>query len=271
MKLKHLLLGAGALLLAAQASAHNRWILPSHFSLSNDKGEWVMVDITASNETFNVDKPMGADRLKITAPDGKSLFPGSSYRGHRKSVVDIHLEKSGTYQLAMGGELSYWTSYKRKGEDKEQWLRNVNKANRSSVLPKGAHDIKTIEGSSTVLTYITLNSPSQNFELTNKGLEFVPVTHPSDVAQGEEAQFKFMFNGKAQAGVKVEIIREGGRYRNEQESLTLTTDKQGQVGFTLAQAGRYILMAEYEQDVSDYALADTVGGRVFLTFEAILD
>jgi uncharacterized GH25 family protein len=271
MKFKHLLLGAGALLLAAQASAHNRWILPSHFSLSNDKGEWVMVDITASNETFNVDKPMGADRLKITGPDGKSIFPGSSYRGHRKSVVDIHLEKDGTYQLAMGGEPRYFTSYKRKGEDKEQWLRNANKANRKSRLPKGAHDVKTIEGSSSVLTYITLNSPSKNFTATNKGLEFMPITHPSDIAQGEAAQFKFLFNGKAQSGVKVEIIREGVRYRNEQEALTLTTDSQGQIDFTLAQAGRYILMAEYEQDVSDYALADTVGGRVFLTFEAVLD
>ena len=165
MKFKHILLGAGALILAAQASAHNRWILPSHFSLSNDKGEWVMVDITASNETFNVDKPMGADRLKITGPDGKSIFPGSSYRGHRKSVVDIHLEKSGTYQLAMGGQPSYWTSYKPKGEDKEKWLRNVNKVNRNNVLPKGAHDIKTVEGSSSVLTYITLNLPSENSSL----------------------------------------------------------------------------------------------------------
>lgn len=271
MKFKHLLLGAGALLLAAQASAHNRWILPSHFSLSNDKGEWVMVDITASNETFNVDKPMGADRLEITGPDGKSIFPGSSYRGHRKSVVDLHLEKSGTYQLAMGGEPRYFTSYKRKGEDKEQWLRDANKANRKSMLPKGAHDVMTFESSSSVLTYITLNSPSQNFPVTNKGLEFVPVTHPSDVAQGEEAQFKFTFNGKAQAGVKVEVIREGVRYRNEPETLALVTDSQGQVNFTLAQAGRYILIADYEQDVSDYALADAIGGRVFLTFEAILD
>jgi uncharacterized GH25 family protein len=271
MKFKHLLLGAGALILAAQASAHNRWILPSHFSLSNDKGEWVMVDITASNETFNVDKPMGADRLKITSPDGKSVFPGSSYRGHRKSVVDIHLENNGTYQLKMGGEPSYWTSYKAKGETKEQWLRNVNKVNRASQLPKGAHDIKTLESSSSVQTYITLNSPSDNFALNNKGLEFLPVTHPSDVAQGETAQFKFTFNGKAQAGVKVEIIREGVRYRNKPESLILTTDSKGQIDFTLAQAGRYILMAKHEQDVADYALADTVGGQVFLTFEAVLD
>lgn len=271
MKIKQLLIGAGALILATQASAHNRWILPSHFSLSNDKGEWVMVDVTASNETFNVDKPMGAERLKIKGPDGKNVFPGSSYRGHRKSVVDIHLKNNGTYQLKMGGEPSYWTSYEVEGESKKKWLRNTNKVKRAKALPKGAHNVKTVESSSTILSYITLNSPSNNFKPTNQGLEFVPVTHPSDVAQGEAAQFKFLFNGKAQAGVSIEIIREGVRYRNEPEQLSLTTDAKGMIDFTLTQAGRYLLIAKYQQDIADYALADSVGGQVFLTFEAILD
>lgn len=271
MKLKNLFIGVSTLLLVAQATAHNRWILPSHFNLSNDKGEWVMVDVTASNETFNVDKPMGAEKMRITAPDGKSLFPSSSYRGHRKSVVDIHLEKNGTYQLKMGGEASYWTGYKIKGKEEEQWLRNVNKEQRKSKLPKGAYDAHTVESSGSILTYITLNSPSENFQANNQGLEFVPITHPSDIAQGEAAKFKFILNGKAQSGVKVEVIREGVRYRNEPESLKLTTNAEGVVDFTLEHAGRYLLMAEFEREVTDYALADVIDGKIFLTFEAVLN
>lgn len=271
MKLKKLFIGVSALLLVAQASAHNRWILPSHFNLSNDKGEWIVVDVTASNETFNVDKPMGAEKMEVIAPSGKRVFPGSSYRGQRKSVVDIHLEDSGTYQLKMGGEASYWTGYKIKGEKEEQWLRNVNKQDRKKKLPKGAYDVKTIESSGSILTYVTLNSPSENFAVSNQGLELVPVTHPSDIAQGEEANFSFTLNGKAQAGVEVEIIREGVRYRNDPESLKLTSDAKGNINFTLAQAGRYLLMAEYESEVKDYELADVIAGKVFLTFEAVLD
>ncbi|NRA72425.1 MAG: DUF4198 domain-containing protein [Gammaproteobacteria bacterium] len=271
MKIHKLALGAVALLMIGQASAHNRWILPSHFNLSNDKGEWVMVDVTASNETFNVDKPMGADKMKITGPDGKSVRPGSSYRGHRKSVVDIHLEQSGTYQLKMGGDPSYWTSYQLKGDDKKHWLRGVNKLQRQAKLPKGAINAQTIESYANVVTYITLNSPSSDFKTTNKGLEFVPVTHPSDVAQGEKAQFKFIFNGKAQAGVEVEIVREGVRYRNDPNGLKLKSDKKGIVSFTLEQAGRYLLMAEHESEVKNNPQADTVGGQIFLTFEAVLD
>lgn len=271
MKLKTLFIGATVLLFASQAAAHNRWFLPSHFNLSNDKGEWVMVDVTASNEAFNVDKPMGAERMRITGPDGESVYPGSSYRGHRKSVVDIHLENDGTYQLKMGGEPEYWTNYKVKGQEEDQWLDNVSKENRQSKLPKGAYDVRTIESSGSILTYITLNSPSENFPLTNQGLEFVPVTHPSDVAQGEAATFKFVYNGKAQSGVNVEIIREGVRYRNDPESVKLTTDAKGMISFTLADAGRYLLMAELEKEVPNNALADVIDGKVFLTFEAILN
>jgi len=271
MKLSKLMIGASILLVTAQAAAHNRWILPSHFNLSNDKGEWVMVDVTASNETFNVDKPLGAEKMKIIGPKGKSIFPSSSYRGHRKSVVDIHLEESGTYQLKMGGDVSYWTSYKEKAQDKEQWLRNVNKEQRIKKLPKGATDVKTYESSATVLTYITLNSPSNNFNANKKGLDFVPVTHPSDIAQNEEAQFSFIFNGKAQSGIEVEIVREGVRYRNDPQNIKLTTDNKGIVSFTPQEAGRYMLIAEFEKEMKNYDLADALGGRLFLTFEAVLN
>jgi uncharacterized GH25 family protein len=271
MKFKTLLVGATALLFASQAAAHNRWFLPSHFNLSNDKGEWVMVDVTASNEAFNVDKPLGAEKMEIVAPDGKSVFPGSSYRGHRKSVVDVYLENDGTYQLKMGGEPKYWTSYKIKGEDKKQWLGNTNKQNRESKLPKGAYDVRTVESSSSIQTYITLNSPSENFAVNNQGLEFVPVTHPSDVAQGEEAKFKFIYNGKPESNVKVEILREGVRYRNDPDNVDLTTDAKGMISFTLEHAGRYLLIAEFEQEASDNALADDLHGQIFLTFEAVLN
>jgi uncharacterized GH25 family protein len=271
MKFKKLIIGISAILITSQSSAHNRWILPSHFNLSNDKGEWIVVDVTASNETFNVDKPLGAERMKITDPKGKSIFPSSSYRGHRKSVVDIHLENNGTYQLKMGGETSYWTSYKIKGQEKEQWLRNVNKEQRKMKLPTGAYDAQTFESSASTQTYITLNSPSENFSTSNQGLELVPVTHPSNIAQGENAKFSFIFNGKVQSGVKVEIVREGVRYRNNPNSLKLTTDVKGMVNFTPEHAGRYMLIANFEKDETDYALADTLGGDLFLTFEAVLN
>jgi hypothetical protein len=59
-----------------------------HSNLSAENGEWIMLDITASNETFNVDKARGADLVKVIMPDEKISRPSSTYKGHRKSVAD---------------------------------------------------------------------------------------------------------------------------------------------------------------------------------------
>lgn len=268
------LLSVLALAFAASTQAHNRWILPTHFNVSAEqsgKQVWIMADVTASNETFNVDKPMGSDRFSIIKPSGKEARPGSSFRGHRKSVVDINLPESGTYKMFLDNDVSYWTSYEMAGSDKRKWMRNINKANRDSMLPKGAKNPKTVASSSQVMTFVTLNEPTDNFALSNQGLELKPITHPSDIAQNEEVKLQLLFNGKPQKGVEVEIIKDGARYRNNPDALELVSDKKGNIAFTLKDAGRYLLMAEYRTEKSDNPLADEMGGQIFFTFEAVLN
>jgi hypothetical protein len=43
------------------------------------------------------------------------------------------------------------------------------------------------------------------------------------------------------------------------------------ISFTLEHAGRYLLIAEFEQEASDNTLADDLHGQIFLTFEAVLN
>lgn len=268
------LLSVLALALASSAQAHNRWILPTHFNVSAEEGGksvWVMADVTASNETFNVDKPMGADRFTIIKPDGKRDRPGASFKGHRKSVVDINLAQSGTYKMYLDSDVSYWTRYEVAGSDEAQWLRGANKADRNSRLPKGAKNVKTMASKAQVMTFVTLNEPTDNFALTGQGLELKPITHPSDIAQNEQTKLQFMFNGKAQKGVEVEIIKDGARYRNDPEALELKSDSKGEIAFTVKDAGRYLLMARYRTQDSDNPLADEMGGQIFFTFEAVLN
>lgn len=262
-----------ALAFASSAQAHNRWILPSHFNVSAEdaKQVWIMADLTASNETFNVDKPMGSDRFTIIKPDGERGRPGASFKGHRKSVVDINLAQSGTYKMFLDSETSYWTRYEMAGEEREKWLRGVNKLSRDSVLPKGAKNVKTLASKAQVMTFVTLNEPTENYSLTKQGLELKPMTHPSDIAQNEEVKLQLLFDGKPQQGVKVEIVKDGGRYRNSPETLELESNSKGEISFTLKDAGRYLLMAEYRTEKSNNPLADETGGQIFFTFEAVLN
>ena len=65
MNIKKSLLFCLAIAISGQASAHSRWLLPSHFTLSSEQGEWIAVDASASNEVFNVDKALSIDGMSI--------------------------------------------------------------------------------------------------------------------------------------------------------------------------------------------------------------
>jgi len=254
--------------ISTQALAHSRWVLPTHFNLSAEKGEWIMVDITASNETFNVDKAMGADLVKIITPDGKVSRPSSTYKGHRKSVVDYFLKESGTYKITNNSNAAYMTSYKINGDRKRLW---ANKEELSGKLPAGAKEIQTTYRYSRIESYVTMNTPSNNFKTDGKLLELIPVTHPSDIAENEKVTFTFLFNGKAQKNVSVEITADGVRYRNDPQTLKLLSNEKGEITFTPKNAGRYLLIAEHQENTPQSALADQQMGSVFLTFEAQLN
>ena len=256
-----------ALAVSSQVSAHSRWLLPSHYTLSSERGEWVTLDATASNEVFNVDKALSIDPLSILTPSGKSTRPSSTYKAHRKSVADYFVEESGTYKITNNSTPNYFSSYK--VGDKRKRAR-VNKMELKSLVPANATDLQTAYGFTRVESYITMNNPTENYAIDGKFLELHPKTHPSEVVENESATFAFTYHGKAQSGVKVEITRGGARYRNNPETLKLVSNDEGEITFTPTTPGRYLLIAEHEQAASNKALADKEHGGVFLTFEVQL-
>lgn len=263
---------ASLLLLSTAAEAHNRWILPSEFSLSTDREAWIMIDASASHDTFNVDKPpMASDAIVVKDPNGNRVFPGSTYSGHRKSVTDVNLDADGTYQLIVDNGAMYMTHYKVEGQQRPHRLAGVDKTTREAKLPENAADVETMRMGSKVMAFVTKNSPTDSFNIKNEGLEIDFITHPSDIAEDEQVSFKFIMDGKPQAGVKVEIIKDGSRYRNELGSLILETDKDGMLEFTLEDAGRYLLMAKFEGVNKEDPRADRFMEQISLTFEAVLN
>jgi len=254
--------------LISQVQAHSRWLLPSHYNMSSEKGLWLMADATASNEVFNIDKALSIDVLRILTPKGKLDKPSSVYKGHRKSVIDYFVADSGTYKLTNNYPASYRTRYKLNGKNKRLL---ASKAELTEKLPKGASDVSTTLSYARVETYVTMNNPSDNFGQDGTMLELLPITHPSDIVEGEQAKFKFVFNGKAIAGVQVEIILEGVRYRNDPQVTSLVSNDKGEISFTPKSAGRYLLIAEFERTAKNQQLADLESSEVFLSFEAQLN
>jgi len=258
------------LAVSVSASAHPRWILPSHFTVSKEGGDWLTFDVTASHGTFVFDKPAGSESASVLMPDGRSERPNFVIRGKRRSIFDFEFTEQGTHKVAVNGTPTYWTKYKAGRRDTVKWLK-ANKAERDAELPTKSRDVITQLSFTRTESYITVGKPSQSaLEIEGKLLELKPITHPADIVEGEPVTFQFFYNGQPQSGVTVDVTRDGTLYRNQQDQLDLVSDKQGMIKFTPEHAGRYLLRANHKGELKNNPLADTSSSNVHLTFEAVL-
>ena len=256
---------------ATTAQAHPRWVLPSHFTVSKEGGDWLSFDVTASHGTFVFDKPAGSEQAFVIMPDGSSERPNFVVRGKRRSMFDFYFEEEGTHKVAINNQPSYYTQYKAGRRDTVKWAK-ASKADRASVIPEKARDVVTQLSYTRAESYVTVGMPTEKaLEIEGKLLEMKPLTHPSDIIEGEEVIFQFFFNGEPQQGVTAEITREGTLYRNHQEQIDVVSDKDGKITFTPEVAGRYLMKANYKGELKNDPLADKASANVHLTFETQLN
>ncbi|MGF1879125.1 DUF4198 domain-containing protein [Photobacterium frigidiphilum] len=254
----------------ATANAHPRWVLPSHFTVSKEGGDWLTFDVTASHGTFVFDKPAGSESAQVVMPDGRKERPNFVIRGKRRSIFDFYFEEEGTHKVQINNAPSYYTQYKAGRRDTVKWA-PANKAERDTLLPEKSRDVVTQLSFTRAESYITVGKPTDKaLEMDGKYLELLPITHPSDIVEGEEVSFQFYFNGEPQQGVTAEITREGTLYRNQQEQIDVISDNEGKITFTPDVAGRYLMKANYKGELKNNPLADTASVNVHFTFEAML-
>jgi uncharacterized GH25 family protein len=271
--LKTVLISALSLsaLVSTSASAHGRWLLPSHTSLSGDKAHYVMIDVSISNETFAPDKafkPTEKDAeyddslLMALAPNGEPISDTiRAYFLHRKSAAAVSLKEQGTYHIAMTQTPRYMTFYKNtEGKRKRKF------GKKSEIkLPSDATNIETTKMISTVDTFVSRNGTSKP-ALLGLGLELSGPTHPNDLFVGENAKFQLLQDGKPVGkGVEVSILKGDTRYRNERGEVKVITDENGFFTTTWQQPGLYLIetstkvkINEAGVDAGRYALFTTL-------------
>lgn len=255
-------------LIAATGSAvaHTMNVVPSHY-VQSKTGDYVTVDLFASNMTFQADKGVGVEGFKVVQPDGTVSKPAAAVQGKRKSMADVELKTAGTYRLEMGGQPRFFTSYELNGERK-RLMGDKQKA--AAELPKGATNVVTTQGRSRALAFVTVNGPTDTvLQTTGQGLEFQLDRHPADIVAGEAVTVTLTLNGKPASGVKADVSFDGELYRNEPGRQHLLTDAKGQFSFTPQLPGRYLLEASTEAELKS-AKADKVREAFTLSFEAAL-
>ncbi|MCA0394982.1 MAG: DUF4198 domain-containing protein [Proteobacteria bacterium] len=270
MKLRTALVLALAALAPLSASAHKQWIVPSQ-AVVNGNDVWVTFDGAVSNQLFFPDHvPMRLDNVTATGPDGKPVELRNASTGKYRSTFDLQLQQVGTYRIsnASAGLSARWDTpeslaAKARAEQEGKpttgpgappetrggFLRNATPAELASKVPADAKNLQVTEGASRVETFVTNGAPDTTaLAPTGKGIELAPVTHPNDLAAGEEATFRFLLDGKPAAGLEFEIIRGGTRYRNAQDGISATTDAEGLLKVTWPEAGVYWLETSMQDD-----------------------
>lgn len=249
---KGLLLGAAvAIALAAPASAHRRWVLPSTFTLSGDE-QWITVDAASSNDLFFPNhRPFPLADIAVIAPDGEALPVEGGWTGEFRSSFDLKLDQQGTYRIS-GGRGAVTARWQENGENRQA------RGDVASLREQGVFERDGVSFSyndSRVETFVTLGAPTETaLAPTGRGLELQPVTHPNDVYEGEEATFKLLANGAPAAGLDVVFIADHDRYRDDLGEIHVTTADDGGFSVTFPGPGRYWM------DVSAESEAVTIDG-----------
>ncbi|MBO9543711.1 DUF4198 domain-containing protein [Caulobacter sp.] len=225
-----------ALALPMTASAHRGWMVPSFTNLSGE-GAWATIDAAVSNELFHPDhRPMRLDGVQVLAPDGTPDKIQNSVTGQLRSVFDVQLSKPGTYKIFTATN-SVMASYTEGGVVKRF---RGSAEDFAKQVPAGAADLKVIKMASRNETFVTRDKPNTDaLKPTGKGLELVPVTHPTDVVATEAATFKFVLDGKPAADLEVTFAPGGHRWRANPGEIKLKTGRDGAVKFTLPEPGMY--------------------------------
>lgn len=116
-------------------------------------------------------------------------------------------------------------------------------------IPAGATDLELTETSSRNEFFVTAGEPTDTvLRPTNKGLEFVPVTLPTDLVSNEPGKFRFLIDGKPAAGLKVEVTPGGRRFREADGAQEFTADANGEVIVKWPIAGFYYLTASAQDN-----------------------
>lgn len=245
LRLSGLITLALSFTLPLNANAHRAWILPAATVLSSENA-WVTVDAAISNDIFHTDyHAMDLSGIKVFNPKGEEVAMQNPSKGRYRSVFDVELTDNGTYKIASASQGAF-AIWEENGERK-RWrgaLQDLGQA-----VPKKAKKVQLTETHRRLETFVTNGAPTTEvLAITQKGLELAPHTHPNDLFATETARFQLLIDGKPAAGAEVEVIPGGMRYRDAQNAIHTTADKEGYIHITWPQAGMYWLSASYEDN-----------------------
>ncbi len=256
---RHLLVPAVSAI-AFSAHAHTPYLLPTSFD--PQPGSTVSVEASFTEKFFVPEVVFGETPFAITVPDGSQLPFGDIRQFKLRTIAEQKLPNTkGTYRLSTGPRLgAIFRSWERNG--KTEVARDPKQ-----VMPDDAKLISHYQSLSVSEAYVTAGAPTRDaLKPRGRGLEIVPVTHPSDLFSGEKFEFVVQHDGAPLADQKVDIYRSAMDLSNQHSAESLKTDAQGRISYALAKPGIYLVLIRHRAKAPEGAAAPSYGYNYTLTF-----
>jgi uncharacterized GH25 family protein len=217
------------------AHAHSPYLLPNAFDVVDRKHVTVEASFT---ETFFVpDVVMKADDYHVIAPDGSKQALTPVYLKDL-AVVEAPTPAPGTYRISTG---------QRTGRTSKAIYRDGDwefiEPGKSPPADARVYDVTSI---TTADVYVSRGKPSDGaLAPRNKGLEFRPLTHPSNLFAGSDAKLAVLFDGKPLPGHTVDVHFGDERHSSRKLYAQVKTDAAGVFSVKLDQPGIYLAMTRH--------------------------
>jgi hypothetical protein len=240
---------------ASQCGAHQKWLWPNSFNVSNAP-VWISFDVTWSDAPFTAETGVGNDQITIIGPGNESVTLSQVFTGKTKSTGEVELGKAGTYRLQAVDPLTYWTRVEQDG--KQKWFKK----------PKGeVVGVKITRSDlywSKAMAYVTIGKASEIPRPDDaEPLEIVLDTHPNQIVAGGKLELRVLSYGKPVTRARINVF--GASAAGHDPSQTIECDEEGVGRLQLDEPGRYLVSCELEREVPDDPKADVHSFNLYLT------
>ncbi|ESQ91274.1 nickel transporter [Asticcacaulis sp. AC460] len=228
---------------ASAALAHSPYLKPNTFN-PDAKRPHVTVEASFAEGDLRPDVAMKSDHFAVVGPDGTvtPLTPAASLKD--ATFLEVPLGAAGTYRVTSG--LRTGRVAKAAVKDGQLHFQEDPQA-----APEPGAVIVDVQSLTRADVYVSKGKPGM-LPPAGTGVELQPLTAPNDAYAGEAVRFAVLADGKPLSGEHVTIVTDGQNYAAKKlVDLDLVSDAKGEVSFTPATAGLYLIQVRVRRPASE--------------------
>lgn len=244
---------------AGSALADSPYLRPNVFDASNM--DHVTVEAGFTDDIFAGRVAMRSDHWNVFGPNGEVPIPGVTYLS-QISVFEAPTPTDGTYRISSGRREGRIAKMYRSATAGWRFV-----GEEAGVTVAEADQVET-QSITVADVYVTRGEAGEVPAARGTGVEVIPVTHPNEIVEGEDAVFQLLIDGQPRGGLPITVFREAGRYDGRLVEAEVVSGPDGRFTVKPSAPGAYLTLIRYRDEAPAGAATPYQSQSHALTFIA---